>query len=359
MSVSIIVGGQYGSEAKGKVAFLTSLDSKQDTVAIRCGGPNSGHIVIHEGTEYSLRHIPTGAIHGTPAALAPAALIDLEVLRSEIHKVGLIPDRLSIDPFSAVITEEMKHEEGSLVSVISSTGSGTGAATVAKCLRKPDLKLIKDVVGEAPWLKPYVRDVRTEINRYIVSGYRIIIEGTQGFGLSLHHSRLYPQTTSKDTTAAQFIMEAGLSPLLVDEIIMAVRTFPIRVSGQQAGPLKDEITWDTVREESGYPFPLSEVTTVTQKQRRVGRFDPDLVLDACHVNRPTALAVHGMDYLGYENHGATSFLQLNERGKTFLQELKALTGVRIKYAFTGRDNTCVIRDVEEHLPKGCSGNHIK
>lgn len=42
MPVSIVVGGQYGSEGKGKVAhFLVGLLGA--SVAIRTGGPNSGH----------------------------------------------------------------------------------------------------------------------------------------------------------------------------------------------------------------------------------------------------------------------------------------------------------------------------
>ena len=180
-------------------------------------------------------------------------------------------------------------------------------------------------------------------------GYRIIVEGTQGFGLSLHHSRLWPHTTSKDTTAAQFLMEAGLSPLLVDEVVMVIRTFPIRVAGQQAGPLRHEITWEDIRRESNYPHDLFEITTVTRKRRRVARFDLDLVLDACQANRPTSLVVHGLDYLGYENLGVKVFADLNQKAKQFLKNLRASAGVAVKFAFTGRDNSSVVTDVEEGL----------
>jgi adenylosuccinate synthase len=281
--------------------------------------------------------------------LAPAAIIDLEVLRAEVEAAKPDPNFFAVDPFSAVISDEMKAAEKDLVAAISSTGSGTGAAAVAKCLRGSNTKLIKDVVGEHAWLKPFVRDVRSEINQLIDLGYRIIVEGTQGFGLSLHHSRMYPHTTSKDTTAAQFVMEAGLSPLLVDEIVMVIRTFPIRVAGQQAGPLRHEITWEDVRNESGYPHDLFEITTVTRKRRRVARFDLDLVMDACQANRPTSLVVHGLDYLGYENLGATRFDDLNAKAKQFLEDLRKTTSLPIKYAFTGRENEAVIVDVEEDL----------
>jgi adenylosuccinate synthase len=134
-----------------------------------------------------------------------------------------------------------KESERELRQSISSTGSGTGAATAAKIMRHPETSLIKDVLHENSWLRPYVRDVRNELYDLLDRGYRVILEGTQGFGLSLHHSRMFPKTTSKDTTAAQFVMEAGLSPLLVDQIFLVIRTFPIRVAGTESGPMKNEI----------------------------------------------------------------------------------------------------------------------
>jgi adenylosuccinate synthase len=130
---------------------------------------------------------------------------------------------------------------------------------------------------------------------------------------------------------------------------MVIRTFPIRVAGEQAGPLKHEITWEELRREAGFPTDLTEVTTVTRKQRRVARFDPDIVLQACMVNRPTALAVHGLDYLGFENQGKHRFRDLNKKAQQFLQDLRDLTSVPIKFAFTGRSNADVISDAEAEL----------
>jgi adenylosuccinate synthase len=352
MSVTVVVGGQYGSEGKGKAVSLLAGEHRRHCAVVRCGGPNSGHIVVEHDREYCFRLLPAGVVYGCRGFLAPAALVDIEVLRGEIQSFGVTPDLFAVDPFSAVISDEMKAAEQGLVKAISSTGSGTGAATAAKCLRSPTAKLIKDVVEQHAWLKPFVRDVRSEVHALIESGWRIIVEGTQGLGLSLHHSRMYPHTTSKDTTAAQFIMEAGLSPRLVDEIVVVVRTFPIRVAGEQAGPLQDEITWDDLRRESGYPEDLTELTTVTRKQRRVGRFDIGLVMKACQINRPTSLVVHGLDYLGFENLGVTQFSGLNARAKRFLESVRKSTDVPIKYAFTGRDNACVVADVEAGLQSG-------
>jgi adenylosuccinate synthase len=97
---------------------------------------------------------------------------------------------------------------------------------------------------------------------------------------------------------------------------------------------------------SPFPDALTEVTTVTRKRRRVARFDPEIVLEACQVNRPSAIAVHGLDYLGFENQGRRHFGELNDKAKVFLEDLRRMTGVPIKYAFTGRPNDDVVSDFE-------------
>jgi adenylosuccinate synthase len=349
MSVAVVVGGQFGSEGKGKTVALLARDRGQGCAVVRCGGPNSGHIVVEHGREARFRLLPAATGTGCVGFLAPAAVIDLGVLRSEIEAFGVGPDMLTVDPFSVVISDEMKASERDLVESIASTGSGTGAATASKVLRSPATRLVKDVLAEHVWLAPFVRDVRSELHALITQGRSIILEGTQGFGLSLHHSRMFPHTTSKDTTAAQFVMEAGLSPLQVGEVIVVVRTFPIRVAGQQAGPLVDEISWEDLQKESGAPHDLAEFTTVTRRLRRVGRFDIELVREACEVNRPTAIVVHGLDYLGWENHGVTQFRNLNLKARTFLKDIRSSLGVPIMYAFTGRENSAVVRDTEASL----------
>jgi len=349
MGVTIVVGGQFGSEGKGKTTSLLSRDYGERCAVVRCGGPNSGHITWEYGREYTLRLLPSGVVYGRRLLLAPAAIVDLEVLYNEITNYDVSPNQFSLDPFSVVVTPEFKKSETELRQSISSTGSGTGAATAAKIMRNPETLLVKDVLKGNSWLAPYVRDVREELFNLLDRDYRVILEGTQGFGLSLHHSRMFPKTTSKDTTAAQFVMEAGLSPLLVDQIIMVIRTFPVRVSGEQAGPMKKEITWEQLQEESGYPNDIRELTTVTRKVRRVARFDLDVVLDACRLNRPTALVVHGLDYLNYDDLGVSRYADLSAKSKEFLSFIQQATNVPIKYAFTGKDNESVIDLQKENL----------
>ncbi len=342
MAITVVVGGQFGSEGKGKTTSLLAKEFGEKCAVVRCGGPNSGHITYEHGREYCLKLLPSGVVYGRRLFLAPAAVVDMDVLHSEISEYGVSSEHFSVDPFSVVITTEMREAEKDINLSISSTGSGTGAATAAKTMRRPGTLLVKDILDEYSWLRPYVRDVRSELIDLLDQGHRIILEGTQGFGLSLHHSRMFPKATSKDTSAAQFVMEAGLSPLLVDQIVMVIRTFPIRVAGRQSGPIKNEITWELLRKESGYPSEITELTTVTRKVRRVARFDMQLVLDSCRANQPTDLVIHGLDYLDYSNHGINRYSELTSSAKEFLAMVQNATGVHIRYAFTGKDNRAVV-----------------
>ena len=72
---------------------------------------------------------------------------------------------------------------------------------------------------EVPWLADLITDVSEEANFALDHGKKVLVEGTQGFGLSLYHSDSYPKATSRDTTAAGFLSEVGLSPMLVSEIV--------------------------------------------------------------------------------------------------------------------------------------------
>ncbi len=61
MSVWVVVGGQFGSEGKGKISAIITLQEQID-LCIRCGGPNSGHSFQKQNGELVLlRHYPLGS----------------------------------------------------------------------------------------------------------------------------------------------------------------------------------------------------------------------------------------------------------------------------------------------------------
>ena len=80
MSVTVIVGGQYGGEGKGKITSYLAIKDNVDFV-VRCGGPNSGHTVDYKGIRFILRLLPAGVINpNTRLLIAPGAIINPRIL---------------------------------------------------------------------------------------------------------------------------------------------------------------------------------------------------------------------------------------------------------------------------------------
>lgn len=295
MPVTVVIGGQYGSEGKGKVAHeLARLLGA--SIAIRVGGPNSGHTVVDsKGHSQILRQLPTAAfLQDVICLLPPGSYVDPHVLREEIERTGLGPDRLIIDRKATAIDEaDIKEEELlDLKTGIGSTGTGVGAALIRRIRRQSRTIL----AGEHPALRPYTRDTSALLRAHLARRERIIVEGTQGFGLSLLHSPYYPFVTARDTTAAAFIAEAGLSPLDVDDVTLVIRAFPIRVSGK-SGPLPKEIDWKRLTDESKSPTPIIERTSVSKSVRRVARFSHEIVGKAIEANQPSRIVLNHLDYV--------------------------------------------------------------
>jgi adenylosuccinate synthase len=263
-------------------------------------------------------------------------LIDLEVLKYELDSLGLDPKRVGVDRNAMIIEHSDKERESQLLlgDRLSSTLCGVGSAVARRALRGADLKLAGQIAHDVRWLADLITDVSEEANFALDGGKKVLVEGTQGFGLSLYHSDSYPKATSRDTTAAAFLSEVGLSPRLVTDLVLVLRTFPIRVAGAQAGPMKDEITWGILQEESGCPHPLQEMTTVSRKVRRVGRFDWELARTSSVVNRPTKLAVNGLDYISFENESVDSYSRLTSSAREFIDDLEAELAVPVSFCGT-------------------------
>ena len=206
--------------------------------------------------------------------------------------------------------------------------------------RGTDLRFAKDE-GR---LRAFVRPVKPWLRSQLRQGHRIIIEGTQGFGLSLLHSEHYPYVTSRDTTAATFVAEAGLSPLDVDEVALVIRAFPIRVGGA-SGELAREIQWETVTKESGSLTPLVEKTSVTNKIRRVARFASDVVHHAIEVNRPSLICLNHLDYVDVNSrHG-----ELTPAVKEFILWVEDEIKQRIDYLGLGPESLIARPATVRHL----------
>jgi adenylosuccinate synthase len=332
MPATIVVGGQYGSEGKGKVVALLANRLGLPWL-VRCGGPNSGHTVTIVGQDVILRQVPCSTEPDRAMfCIAAGCAIDESILFRELDLLNIDRTRIIVDPRAVMVTDRDREAEREELANIASTCSGTGAASVRRISRRAGVLLARD----SPKLAARCRLERVAPLLHDVLDRQgdVIVEGTQGFALSLLHGPDYPFVTSRDTTAAGFAMEVGLSPRQIDNIIMVVRTFPIRVGGP-SGPFSNEISWDEIAATSGAPGTVPEYTSVTKRLRRVARFDIEAVKLACKYNRPTSLAVMGMDRLDYANTGVSEFMMLTAKSREFLYHLELETGVPVELAGTG------------------------
>ena len=208
-AVDVLVGGQWGSEGKGHVA---SYLAKEYDVLVRVGGPNAGHTVYRTSKPITYYQLPSGTRECEALiVIGPGAVLNVTTLSKEIMDAKFSTDRLRIDPQAMIIERaDIESENAQLVN-IGSTKQGVGAATARKLLRtaaNPQVRLARDI----PELEPYIDKTWKVLDKAYRQGDKVLLEGTQGTGLSLHHGE-YPYVTSRDTTVSGCLAEAGIAPL--------------------------------------------------------------------------------------------------------------------------------------------------
>lgn len=330
--VDVIVGGEYGSEGKGHIAAY--LASEYD-VLVRVGGPNAGHTVFGE-PPYTHHLLPSGTLKSeAQLVIGPGAVLDVPKLLKEIADCRVSADRLSIDPQAAIISPsdaswEMKRLRGS----ISSTAQGGGRAAARRILYRNlpgQVKLARDIRA----LRPFIRETTEVLDRAFERGSRIMLEGTQGTGLSIFHGD-YPYVTSRDTTVSGCLSEAGIAPSRVRRIVMVCRTYPIRVGGP-SGDLGVELSWAEISRRSGIPvwkLRKAEKTSTTKRRRRVAEFDWRLLRKAASLNGPTDIALTFADYLTKANQAARRFEQLDTLTIRFIEEVEKVAAAPVSLIST-------------------------
>lgn len=328
--VDVIVGGQYGSEGKGHIA--AALARNYD-VLIRVGGPNAGHTVASESGKYVYHQLPSGSKDcDAKILLGPGMTIDKEKLLTEIADCGIDENRLCIDPQAILILPEDKEREQEMRSEIGSTASGSGAASARRILGRTATppRLARDDADLHKYTCErdiYRGDTVLELERCYFEGKRILLEGTQGSGLSIFHGE-YPHVTSRDTNVAGCLAEAGVSPMRVRRVIMVVRTTPIRVanpSGHSSGRIKNETSFEEIAKDAGLDVDqvkAAEITSTTKRDRRVGWFDWQQFRRSCILNSPTDIVLTFADYLSQKNQDARRFEQLTDDTIKFIEELE-------------------------------------
>lgn len=294
--VHAMCDGQFGSTGKGLLAAYLAqqcLDAKLDFQAVVSNaGPNSGHTFYYCDEKHVLKQLPTfGVYHylaGKPVQiyLSAGAVINPNILEEELNRYPGIP--VKIHRNAAVIDQDCidaEQRRGGSIEAIASTQSGTGAAISRKVLRYPQaiVQRFDQVMGDALY------------ENFAPGIERMFMEISQGFSLGINQ-RFFPHCTSRECTVAQGFADAGIPPRWFAHAYMAVRTFPIRVGnlGEHSSggcyPDQVELDWKDIGQRP-------ELTTVTQRERRLFSFSCEQLGHAIVANAPSVLFVNFMNYV--------------------------------------------------------------
>ncbi|MDI6718654.1 MAG: adenylosuccinate synthetase [Methanomicrobiales archaeon] len=330
MACTIIVGGFFGDEGKGKiVAHIANRD--RPSVISRGGvGPNAGHTVTIGTQTYGVRMVPSGFVfRDADLCIGTGVLVDPRVFLREVEMLG-VQGRMYVDRRCGIIEEEhIQRDRGSehLSKKIGSTGTGCGPANADRVLRLS--RQAKDV----PELSPFLADVPLKLNAAMDAGENVLLEGTQGFGISLYFGT-YPFVTSKDTSASQIAADNGVGPTRIDDVIVVYKAYPTRVG---EGPFSTEMS-----RERSHEMGIEEFGTVTHRPRRVGVWDGGMARYSAMVNGCTQAAITGIDRVDPACAGATEYSKLSRKARDFLAQAEEDIGAPITLISTGPDISHII-----------------
>ncbi len=334
MSVSVLVGSQWGDEGKGKIVDI--LSENYDIVTRYQGGANAGHTVEIGDKKYILHLIPSGILRenvicviGNGVVIDPTALLD-EIAFLEKNNIK-VDGRLFISHNAHLIMPYHKlldsiSESGE--NKIGTTGRGIGPCYIDKYARKGikivDLlnrKVLEEKIRENikeknillkkvydheeldveeiirqylefdKTIDKYIKDVPFYLNNAIDEGKSILLEGAQGALLDVDHGT-YPYVTSSSPTSGGACTGTGIPPTRIDSVIGIVKAYTTRVG---LGPFPTELT-----DEEGEKLRKvgAEYGATTGRPRRCGWFDAFLVRYSAMINGINTCAVTKLDVLG-------------------------------------------------------------
>lgn len=341
MSITVILGAQWGDEGKGKITDLMAAEA--DVVARSAGGDNAGHTLTVGTERFALHLIPSGILYPRVTCLLGAGMVvnprrllaEMEGLAA--RGVDVSPERLKLSgrahlimPYHIALDGAAEAARGG--TALGTTRRGIGPAYTDKAARSgiraqemlhpPDhlARRIRDQVaaknlvlekiyGQPPLdvepvvqeylsyarrLAPYVVDVSAEIASHLRSRKRILAEGAQGTLLDLDHGS-YPYVTSSNPTIGGVMIGLGIGPQHIGRVVGVVKAYQTRVG---AGPMPTELEGelgDRLRGTGAHPW--DEFGTTTGRPRRCGWLDGVALRYAVRVNGLTEMAITKLDIL--------------------------------------------------------------
>ena len=320
MPTLVIVGAQWGDEAKGKLVDV--LGGQADMVVRYAGGNNAGHTVITGGQEFKFQLIPAGILHPSTQAVigggmvvCPRGLLD-ELDRTRAQKADLGKLLVSsaahvVFPYHRLLDQLEECARGE--NKIGTTTRGIGPAYQDKVARigirmgefvdqarfpirlrevltaKNRLllllgaepihyeALLSEYSAYAERIRPFVVDIEPLVQDAVHSGKRVLFEGAQGTYLDLD-SGTYPYVTSSHPIAGGACLGTGIGPRAINSVLGVAKAYTTRVGG---GPFLTEL-----HDEVGEAIRTKgkEFGTVTGRSRRCGWLDLVLLNHSCRLN---------------------------------------------------------------------------
>jgi adenylosuccinate synthase len=333
MSVTVLVGSQWGDEGKGKIVDI--LSEKFKIVARYQGGANAGHTVIIGDKKYILHLIPSGilredvtCVNGNGVVIDPTALLD-EI--SLLEKNGIkVEGRLYIShnahlimPYHKLLDKIIESGE----TKIGTTGRGIGPCYIDKFARKGirivdlldrielekkirlNLKeknellkkvyehegldvdaIVKEYIEFDRTIDQYIKDVPSFLNNAIAEGKSVLLEGAQGALLDVDFGT-YPFVTSSSPTSGGACTGTGIPPTKIDSVFGIVKAYTTRVGN---GPFPTELLDDDGEKLRQIG---AEFGATTGRPRRCGWYDSFLVAYSKMINGISSVAITKLDVL--------------------------------------------------------------
>ena len=392
MSNIVVVGLQWGDEAKGKVVDF--LSQKADYVVRYNGGNNAGHTVVVGNEVYKFHTVPVGVLNQNVVALiTDGVVLDPAVFTAELKELkerSITAEKIKVSGNAHVIMPWHKILDGLEETYkkgekIGTTGRGIGPCYADKMSRigiriselidteifsrrlsevltfKNDIitkiyngtpLVFEDILNEykiyADIIKDYVSDTATTLFEASSKYKNIVFEGAHGSLLDIDHGT-YPYATSSHSVAGGATIGTGIGPTCIDKVIGVAKAYTTRVGeGPMATELFDEM--GNIIRENGH-----EYGTTTGRPRRCGWFDAVCTRYSCRVNGVSGVAVCLLDVLDMKSINICTHYEIDgEKVDVFPTDLKKLEKAKPVYE-TMAGWGCDISSIKtfDALPENC------
>ena len=339
MSVTAIVGANWGDEGKGKMVDIMAAEA--DMVVRFQGGSNAGHTIINDYGKFALHLLPAGVFYPhTVNMLGPGVALNVHAFTKELDILkerGVptpdirISDRAQlVMPYHLLLDEYEENRRGA--QAFGSTRQGIAPFYADKYskvgvqvadLKYPDRmkkqiegalatknvlfehlydqpslsadKLVDEMLEAAQGILPFVDDTVTLIHDALSDGKHILLEGQLGALRDPDHG-IYPYPTSSSPLAGFASVGAGIPPSSIQQVLTVTKAYSSCVG---TGPFVTELQDPEAQELRNRGGDAGEYGATTGRPRRVGWFDVVATRYGCRIQGATEVVLTNLDVLGY------------------------------------------------------------